>query len=254
MVRTFMDPTARTTVVLLALSCALFAPATDAALISIASTDAVDNPNYDLTNVYGIGDWAYWADTSNPAASGDPSNEKSDASLIGSMSVVGGGSLRGSTSGNVPSYDFDFTDGTAPVSGTVNNLIGVFNDQLRAIGTGVQWDVISPTADAFSIYVWGTAYNAGGTLTATVGAASDLDALLDAAGSRSPGRFYTITVDPDRVGQTVHLEMLLTADNGGFANVSVAGAAVDTAYVPEPATLSLLALGGLGLLRRRRKR
>jgi len=230
----------------------------NAATVSISSASAVDNPNYDLTNTYGIGDWAYWASTADPA-SGAPSNEKSGASLIGDMSVVGGGNLRGSTSGNVPAYDLDFADGTSAVSGTASNLIGLFNSQLQEVGAGLQLDVVSPTADPFNIFAWGTAYNAGGTLTATVGAASDADALLNYGGSRSPGRFYTVAVDPDFIGQTVNLSLELTADNGGFANVSLAGVAVDTAartVIPEPATFliwSLLAGVGVGLGWRRRK-
>ncbi len=90
----------------------------------------------------------------------------------------------------------------------------------------------APTADPFKIYVWGTAFRATGTLTATVGAASASNAQL-ALASRTPGRFYTITVDPDSAGQTVNLKMVVTNVAGTFANVSIAGVAVDTAGVKD---------------------
>ena len=38
----------------------------DAAMITIVAVDAVDEPNYDLTNVYGTADWAYWVQTADP--------------------------------------------------------------------------------------------------------------------------------------------------------------------------------------------
>ena len=162
----------------------------NAATIAITSIDAVDTPDYDLTNVYGTADWAYWAQTSNPlTAPVTPSNEKAAASLIGSMSAVSGTGVRGSTSTSKPLYDFTFADGAVTTSGTASDLIGLFNSSLGSggVGAGVQMNVIAPSADPFNIFVWGTAFQATGTLTATAGAASQSDSSLTTAGTRSPG-------------------------------------------------------------------
>jgi len=209
------------TALALTISCAL--SAANAGTISVHVGSAVNSPNYDLTNVHGTDDWAYWAGTGNPEP-GTPSNDKSGSTLIGDMSPVGGGALRGSGSSSKPLYDFVFTDGTSGDS-PAENLIGLFNTQLDTIGAGVQVNVTSPTADPFKIYVWATAFAAEATFTATVGAASD-SATYTSTANRTPGAFYTITVDPDTSGETVNLQLTLTSDNGASAHVSLAGVAV----------------------------
>ena len=60
----------------------LAAGTANAATVSIVSVNAVDNPNYDLTNTYGIGDWAYWSSAvAGNTSSADPDNAKSGGSL-----------------------------------------------------------------------------------------------------------------------------------------------------------------------------
>ncbi len=223
-----------------------------AASIQITSVAAVDDPNYDLTATYGRADWAYWTSTANPAA-GTPSNAKAGGVLLGDMSPVGGGNLRGSTSTNKPIYDFVYTDGTSPAAGSVSDSIGLFNSQLgpEGVGDGVQVDVIAPTADPFTIYLWATGYRATGQLTATMGSVLDTDSYT--FGDRRPGRFFAIDVDPDAGGELVNLQWIMTAQSDGFANVSVTGVAANPG-VPEPASVVLLMLAVPAVAARLRRR
>lgn len=226
---------------------------TQAAVISITSED-VGNVSFDLST-YGTSDWAYWAQTADPlTAPLAPSNEKASAGFIGSITAVAGTGIRGSGSATKPPYDFSFTDGTSTVSGSVSDIIGVFNRSLGSGGnnTGVQLDVTAPSAEPFVVYVWGTSFQATGNLTATAGAASQTDSTLVHGGTRSPGKLYTIAVTPDSAGQTVNVRMIQTNSTDANSNASISAVAV---VVPEPSTLALVALGSLALgLRRPRSR
>jgi hypothetical protein len=200
-------------------------PPADGASISVTSVATTDS-DYDLTNVYGIGDWAYWELGD---LSGAPLNEKSGANLIGPMSPIGDGNLLGSSSTARPRHDLRFVgDGTEPNTGDIRNPIGLRNAQLDKLGVGVQVSVASPTADPFKIYVWATAYRANATFTASVGSASGSDRSLSSPMTARPGRLYTVTVDPSDVGQWVTLRLTLNGDYGENANVSLAAVAVDT--------------------------
>ena len=72
-----------------------------AAIITGLYTGNVGNTTYDLSAM-GTNDWAYWSSSASSGVSGVPTNEMSGATLIGSMSAVGGGTLRGSTSPTRP--------------------------------------------------------------------------------------------------------------------------------------------------------
>ncbi len=223
-----------------------------AASIQITSLAAVDDPNYDLTVTYGRADWAYWTTPSSPVA-GAPTNAKAGGVLISDMSVVGGGNLRDSTSGNKPIYDFVYSDGTSPAAGSVSDAIGLFNSQLGSagVGAGVQVDVIAPTADPFTIFVWATGYRATGQLTATMGSVLDTDSY--AFGDRKPGQFFAIDVDPDAGGELVSLQWIMTAQTDGNANVSLTGVAANPG-VPEPASALMLMLALPAVAARLRRR
>lgn len=222
---------------------------TPAAMVSVSSVQSA-NTDYDLTNVYGIGDWAYWQN--NAADGGTPLNQKAGADLIGPMSILNtAGTLNGSSSGVVPFHDFIYTDGTSPVSGRMDNVIGLFNGPVDVVGSGVKVEVTSPTADPFTIYVWAAAYQSEAQLTATIGAATDSGTFASLSSGRT-GQFYTIDVTPDSAGQIVTLSLALVVDNLTQSNSNVSMAAV--AVTPEPAAMSLSLLGGLMMLSRRRRR
>lgn len=244
-------------VLLCLLAVLLLADQARAAVITINSTDAADTPDYDLTNVYGLNDWAYWSQTggslNTPLASPlAPSNSKLDASAIGSITHYGGTGTRGSSAPTKPPYDFVFADGTSPLSGTVENLIGIFNTTLGtdAIGKGVQLDVTAPSAGPFAIYVWATSFNAASTLTVTAGTDVDSETFpAQTAGSRSPGKLFTINIAPDSTGQSFNIRLVQTSSSDDFSNVSISAVAV---AVPEPSSaLLIMGLSSFALVRRR---
>lgn len=220
-----------------------------AAVISITSED-VGNVSFDLTNAYGTTDWAYWAQTTTVTAPAAPTNEKASASFIGSITAVAGTGVRGSSAAAKPQYDFAFTDGTSTVSGSVSDIIGLFNQSLGTGGndTGVQLNVTAPSADPFVIYVWGTSFQSTGNLTATIGAATQTDSTLVHGAVRTPGKLYTIAVTPDSAGQTVNVRMIHTGSTDSNSNASISAVAV---VVPEPSTLAFVAIGSLALAFRR---
>ena len=230
-----------------------------AAVITGTFTSVADS-DFDLTSL-GTADWAYWNTSSNPATGGPKTNEKSGGTAIGTISPVGGGDVRGSTSGTRPVYDFTFTDGTSPVSGTVDNAIGLFNTQLDTVGAGVSLDVILPAATTYAVYVWAGAYETDvATFAASVSGATDYvnTSLSHTGGAPKASALYTLTVTPDTAGDTLGLSLTLTDDgSGGSSNVLISGVAVAAVrqpdLIPEPATLSLLGLGALLALRRRRR-
>ena len=231
------------------LSILAFGASANAAIISITSQNSVDSPDYDLTNVYGTSDWAYWNGTPN---GGVPLNQKSGATLIGNLSVVGAGALQGSSSTTgLPVHDFVFTDGTSGTeTSPKSNIIGLFSNSLNTVGSGVQVSVTAPTAEEFSVYLWATGFEADGTLTATVGAASASNSSLDQSSTRDPGRFYSILVDPDFAGQVVNLSLTMTGDNtpgSGSSHVAIAAVAVNAPVqaVPEPQSIAVWSLLGI---------
>lgn len=236
---------------LLAVGILAFAPTASAAVVSVSSAASADT-DYDLTNVYGLGDWAYWEN--NAGDDGAPLNRKSGGNLIGPMSILNtDGTLSGSTSSNRPVHDFAFTDGVSPVSGSIDDVIGLFNAPTESLGNGLAVSVTSPTSDPFTIYVWAAAYNAEARLTATVGAESDSGNFSTPSTNERIGRLYTVSVTPDSVGQAVTLALDMVVNKSGTAShVSLAAVAVDTP-IPEPATMSLSLLGGMLMLSRRRR-
>ncbi len=213
---------------------AIFARPARASLITGTFTDVGDS-DHDLTAL-GAADWAYWNTTSSPAA-GTPTNRKSGGTLIGAISPVGGGNTRGSSSGTRPLYDFTFTDGTAPVSGTVDNVIGLFNTQLNMPGAGVSLGVTLPTAAEYIVYVWAAGFGAGqGTLTATLpGAANFVNTQLSAPAAASKRSvLYTLRATPNTAGDTLGVSLVLSSSTDANGHVLISGGAAALAPPPPP--------------------
>ena len=223
-----------------------------AAVISGASATA--SGPYDLSAL-GSGDWAYWSTTANPT-SGSPTNEMSSSTLIGSLTAIGGGNLRGSGT-PVGDISFAFNNGTAPVSGPVSGISGVFNSITNTSGTGVALAITLPTTDTYEVRIWGGGYNVDvGTFTASLPGATDFVDTSLSAGQSNPKQsiLYTLTVTPDTANDVLSLSLVNTTDGAGNAgHVLLAGAAIQA--VPEPATLPLLLVltaTGVTLVRKRR--
>ncbi|HUT35973.1 MAG TPA: PEP-CTERM sorting domain-containing protein [Planctomycetota bacterium] len=223
-------------VLLCCLAVALGAASTEARAGVITGTFAyVGDSDFDLTAL-GAADWAYWNTTSNLATGGPKTNWKSGGTLISTISPVGGGDVRGSSAASRPTYDFTFTDGTSPVSGTVDNVIGMFNTQLNTVGAGVALGVTLPTTDEYIVYVWAAAYVADeGTLTATLpGATNFVNTQLSEPGMTKRSVLYTLRATPDNAGDTLGVSLVLSDSAGANAHVLVSGVA--TAIAPPPPT------------------
>jgi hypothetical protein len=232
------------------LGASVFAATINGSFASVSDTD------FDLTAI-GTADWAYWNTESNPATGGAKTNEKSGASMIGTMDPIGGDDVRGSNSGTRPYYDFSFSDGVSPASDTVDNVIGLFNTQLDGVGTGVGLTVMLPTTDTYEVTVWGAVFNGRGRFTASLPGATDFvhTTFSGAAppGAKESGQF-TLLVTPDNANDPLGLNFVLAEDTGNVAHVVISGVAASV--VPEPSTVALAGFGVLGLFGfgRRRKR
>lgn len=218
---------------LLIISCfaALSLPAYSATLV-VSVQNADTTTPYDLTNEWGTLDWAY--------TSGGNINRKDGGSLIGTMPSSLG------SAGQTPGYGFTFADGESPETGTITNPTFA-NEQSITV------TVTAPSANPFTIYYWGSVFQATGTLTATISgdSATDSASYTLTGSTRSPGALFTIVVDPNEMGDVVTLTYVMsdpTASNQAFSTVAFTAIGV----VPEPTTALLGGLGFLMLLRRRR--
>lgn len=210
---------------------ALSLPAYSATIV-VSVQDADTSAPYDLTNVWGTLDWAYTSEGN--------TNRKDGGSLISTMpSSLGSAAQR-------PGYGFTFADGESPETGTITN-------PTFANAQSITVTVAAPSANPFTIYYWGSVFQATGTLTATISgdSATDSASYTLAGSTRSPGALFTIVVDPNEMGDIVTLTYVTsdpTASNPNNSNVALTAIGV----VPEPATALLGGLGFLIMLRRRR--
>ena len=203
-----------------------------------------ENTVFDLSE-YGTSDWAYWNTTASSLASGSPTNEMNGGSMIGDISVIGAGSLRGSKASTKPAASYSFTNGTSPVSGTVQQPSGLFSNSLATDGSGVSLAIILEEVRTYEIDLWTAAFDVTkGTLTATLNESSFVNSEISAGtvGGIKPVFLYRLTVTPDQAGDVLEIRLVNTKSGSGESgHVLLSGAAVSA--VPEPSSAGLWILG-----------
>ncbi|MBC2602205.1 PEP-CTERM sorting domain-containing protein [Puniceicoccus vermicola] len=203
-----------------------------------------ENTVFDLSE-YGTSDWAYWNTTASSLASGSPTNEMNGGSMIGDISVIGSGSLRGSKASTKPAASYSFTNGTSPVSGTVQQPSGLFSKSLTSDGSGVSLAIILVEVRTYEIYLWTGAYNVSvGTLSAKFKGKENptfVNSEITAGTGTKAIFLYRLTVTPDQAGDELIVDVVNTDSGGGNAHILLSGAAVSA--VPEPSSAGLWILG-----------
>ncbi|WP_193212868.1 hypothetical protein [Luteolibacter marinus] len=222
------------------IACLAAAPASASSIAGSFESVPQAAPAFDITALGDL-DWVYW-DTSASPATGVPTNEKSGGTAIGSMTAVGGGDPRGSSSATRPFSDFSYSDGTATVSGTATNPSGLFNSQLGAagVGAGVSVGITLPTTNSYQVTVFGAVYRVASEFRASLPGAPDYTntSLLRTTGSTSGAEktsgAFTLIVTPDNPGDvlTVQLTGVTSYDNSAHAVIS--GVAVSEVIPPDP--------------------
>lgn len=184
-------------------------------------------------------------------ASGDLSNQSISGTALSAFSEFPGNAT---TEANEGSVEYTYSTNTDK-QGTRTATIISGNKVSQA---GFAFTVANnATADqAVNFYVGG--YYTKATLSATAPNADPYtDSSLDVSGDSSTGfgAVYRILIPANSGLTTVSFTNAVEGPNLGsanYANVAVFAADVSASAVPEPASLGLLGLGGLGLIRRRR--
>jgi hypothetical protein len=142
--------------------------------------------------------------------------------------------------GNYPGLEFDYNAGATPEAyGRLNLLIyGHSNGTVdpRAVTTDGNWHWAVLTVDR-------------GGASPIVDYYVDTHLITTSSSTLGPIDFSNISIGRDS-GDVTYAARLTTVDD--FRLYDTALSATQVANVPEPATLSLLALGGMAILRRRR--
>jgi hypothetical protein len=243
-------------------ACAVVPSVNAATVTGVVSADFTGDTTFNLTSM-GTLDWAYWNLESPTSASGAPTNSKNGATLIGSATALGGGSVRGSltTAGAVPESYFTFTDGSPTSSGTGVMSTGIFNTQLATTGAGVSILVDLPTVQTYTVYIWASAFAMSSSTftTALSGATSFVStALVDNTSSSAKDTYLiTLTVTPNTAGDDLTLTAVAGTSGGASSHVLISGIAVSPFAIPEPGTsaalagVAVLGAGAFGVRRRR---
>jgi hypothetical protein len=231
-----------------AILCGFVSTPADGALL-LGSVDTAPPAPADLTAA-GTLDWAIWGTTSTTAsATKAPVNDKSGGTILGSLSEVTGGNLRG---GIASTQTFSYSDGTSPSSQTGVTFGLIFPVTLDSVGNGVQLSVAGDPAVQRIIRIWGSGTQGVGTLTASLNGAPDVVLVSQTYGGTKTPTLFTINYQPDAPGDVLTVRYVLSTDGGG-GNSHVGFQAAAISAVPEPATAMLL-LGGAGILVMRRRR
>lgn len=229
-------------------------PLASAAVLSVSPTTATaqaDNLTFDIAAAGGL-DWALWKKVTADTNKEVPTNSKLNGTAISDLSAFGGAGIN--TSGNsVPNWDFSYSGGTSPASGTLTDVNGVFNSTLSTKGVGLSFTVTLPTTDLYQISIWTAGYGMSGLLTASMPGASDSTGSFTAdTGGIKDMFLFTINAQADVAGQAVTVSVVNNSTTGATASSHVIISAIAVQQIPEPSALALCSLGVFGLLRRRR--
>ena len=215
-----------------------------------------DADAFNLTTL-GTYDWALWDQTGSNYATLAPSNRKAGGSLIGSLTPVNGGTLRGSastTAGSTAKYTY--SDGTSPTSITdpINPGL-IFNSQLGSAGVtakaGFAVSVGGLTGVDQYVRLFFGGFSNTAQLDVTLPGAAPLQ-ITSQPFAQSPKQMeiYTLKYRPDNASDTLGISYIMPNSSNGSSHVGVNAIAVSN--TPEPGAISLLVAGGLLALRRRR--
>jgi hypothetical protein len=232
----------------------------------IGRTDVADEAPYNLTEM-GTTDWAYWDTNSNPAASGNATNDMSGGVGIGSISIFRTGSatgtdLRGTASAAI-NTEFSYSNGISDASGTEEGVTGLFSTEIAESGEGVQLAItLADAGQTYTINIWtgGYATEFGSIVASMNGATSYVSGNTSGTGAsnwygdntapREP-YLYTFTVVADNPNEVFNFSIETAGNQQSASHVLIAAA---TVAVPEPSSYALLAgvcmLGFVALRRR----
>ena len=197
-------------------------------------------------------DWAIWDyQAAAQGTTGAPSNRKLGGTSIGNASAVNG-TLRGIT-GTLTPPRYSYTDGTSPTSASSAAIGAITDAVLNTAGPGVRFSVTGDPLTTRTVQVYVAGFQATGTFTATLnGAPVYTDSSITYGGTRT-GALYTLDFRPDSAADVLQMSYVMQSVNAGASNANVDLQAIAVS-VPEPAGLGLLAVGAVGVMRRRRRR
>lgn len=208
---------------------------------------------FPVTLSSGTSDWAYYGLPNDPSQGGSVSIgfEHPVSTHFSNISATQDG-LNGfdTTSSNYPS--FNWTGGSPDSTGSSH--VWVYDDHQTNDGLTFTL-LVSPGDSIVNVYANSFApipIELDASLNSGVSAVPNTTALPGSADADHHYGVYAIDVtDTSAVPETLTVKFIQTSANGN-ANIGLYGASVTA--VPEPATLSVLTLGSLAVLARRRRR
>ena len=198
--------------------------------------------NVDLSASENV-DWKFFGET----------NYMEGGAGIGTLSVT-----YGSTTGcgwDAPTT-YDYTNGHDPASATgVTAGQGWYGNNTAVLTASYELTFTAPGTGTYTATVYGIGWRIGtqvtASLTGTTNQVVDLDATL--AGSPYDPWTYTVSFTPDNAGDVLTLTVQANGQNVAENDYNGIGMSAATFAVPEPATMSLLGIGAVLAIRRRRR-
>ena len=255
-------------IVTLALTLSLFS-ASQAATLYLDAIQRYDTARTTSANlgVDGTTDWAVWEVRSATSANFAPTTSKSGGTAIGSVTNIGGTTMRGtSNSGNVATGRYTWTGADTGVSRTDYTLNGslLFNDAALNANTrenaGFSVTIqggLTGVPNYLVLYLGG--FSATANLEVTLNGATTLldTSIVYTSSNPKQTAAYQIVFTPDNANDVLTVRYTATNTAGGSTNSHVGIEAISlglTSVIPEPGSVMLGALGMTLLLGRRSRR